>query len=99
MSKVIVPRPTCGSANDGKLILSLAADTPILEISGPSSYIEKISYAEVVIPYSDYYSIGDNVTTSDIRLYGSDDKELSKEYMTFLKDSFVVKVEQIHEQG
>ena len=79
-----------------KLSLSLSPDTPILEISGPSSYIEKIAYAEVVIPYSESYSFGDVVPTSDIRLYGADDKELSKHYMTFLNDSFIVKVELLH---
>lgn len=93
MSKVLVPTPKCAGGNDQKVSLSLSPDTPTLEISGPSSYIEKISYAEVVIPYSNSYTYGDMVTTSDIRLYGSDDKELSKLYMTFVNDSFIVKVE------
>ena len=78
-------------------ILVIASDTPTLEISGPSTYIEKIAYAEVVIPYSDNYKVGDSVTTSGIRLYGSDDKIISTLYMTVANDSFIVKVESINE--
>lgn len=97
MSKVLVPKPTCPGDSGGRIGLALAADTPTVEISGPASYIEKIAYAEVIIPYFDTYKAGDSITTSDIRLYGSDDKRLSTLYMTVLNDSFIVKVESVNE--
>lgn len=98
MAKVLSPKPRCLGEYGDKIRLSLAVDTPTLEINGPKSHIEKIAYAEVVIPYSDTYKVGDSITTSDIRLYGSDDKLLSTVYMSFLNDSFIVKVESINEQ-
>ena len=94
-SKVLVPNVKC--VKEDKLALSLAPDNPTIEISGPTTYIEKISYVEVVIPYSETYNVGDSVTTSDIRLYASDDTRVSTKYMTFLKDSVIVRVELINE--
>ena len=84
-------------SNGDKVLVSLPEDSRTLEISGPSSYVDKIAYAEVVIPYSDAYKVGDNVTTFDIRLYNADETRLLATYMTFDKESFVVKVEQVNE--
>ena len=94
-AKVLVPTPK--SDNPDKLVLSLAADNPTIEISGPSSYMEKIASAEVYVPYSKTYNVGDSVTTTDIRLYGSDDEQLPTLYMTFLNESVIVKVDMINE--
>jgi YbbR domain-containing protein len=97
MSKVLVPTSKCLGENGDKIILELAADTPTIEITGPSTYIEKIKRAEVVVPYSDTYKVGDSVTTSGIRLYGEDDSLLSTLYLTVVNDSFIVKVVSINE--
>ena len=93
--KIFEPIPKC--EEDGKLSLSIASDDPTVEISGPSTYLDKVVYAEVYVPYSDTYGVGDSITTSDIRLYSEDGKELSDLYMTFSKESLVVKVESINE--
>ena len=97
MSKVLVPTPVCLGESGEKIGLKLAEDTPTIEITGPSTYIEKIKRAEVVVPYSDAYKVGDTVTTSGIRLYGEDDSLLSTLYLTVVNDSFIVKVVKINE--
>ena len=97
MSKVTIPTPKCLGENGDKITLELSAETPTIEITGPSTYIEKIKRAEVVVPYSDAYKVGDTVTTSGIRLYGEDDSLLSTLYLTVVNDSFIVKVVKINE--
>ena len=94
VTTVFVPTPLC---EDDKVLVSLPEDSRTIEISGPSSYVDKIAYAEVVIPYSADYKAGDSVTTSDIRFFSADETRISDVYMTFDKKSFVVKVEVVNE--
>ena len=96
ITKVFTPTPIC-EASDGKVLVSLPEDSRTFEISGPSTYVDKIAYADVVIPYSDKYKPGDNVTTTDIRLYNAEETILPSTYLTFSRNSLIVKVEVINE--
>jgi YbbR domain-containing protein len=96
ISKTFVPTPLCEDG-DKEILVSLPEDLRSIVISGPSTYVDKIAYVEIVIPYSEDYYDGDSVNTSDIRLYGADDTRLDNTYMTFDKDSFVIRVDDVNE--
>ena len=94
-TKTLALMPRC--EEEDKLVLSLGAEDVSVKVSGPSTYMENLSYAAVYIPYSEKYSVADNVSTSDIRLFSADDTELSSLYMTFSKETVVVRVDSIYE--
>ncbi len=85
--------PYCNE--EGKLTLS--SNTAAVEISGPASYLEKISFARAIVPYSDSYEIGQVITSSDIAVYDNKETRLSMLYMSVEPDTVNVKVDGINE--
>lgn len=83
----------CQSSTD-KYILS--TDGVNLKVTGPSTYIDKISKAKVRIP-SESYSVGDVVYSSDIELYDAKSMQLSRLYMTFDPEEIKVIIKEINE--
>ncbi|MBQ7383387.1 MAG: hypothetical protein IJV72_01165 [Clostridia bacterium] len=78
--------------------IGFASDITHIEISGPKSYVESIEKAIVEIPHSDDYSVGETVISSDIKIYGENEKQLSSLYMTFSVESVSVKVVSVNEK-
>lgn len=77
--------------------LSLSVDKSHITISGPASYIEKISYAKITVPYSDKYSEGQMIASSDISVYDENDAQLSLLYIEIEPDTVTVRVDAINE--
>ncbi len=75
----------------------LSTDITHIDISGPKSYVDDIEKAMVEIPYSEDYSEGRIVISSDIKIYDKNEKQLSSLYMTFGVESISVKVESVNE--
>ncbi len=88
ITKEIVLTPYC--EGDGNNYI-LSASPARIQVSGPQSYANKIASARLVVPNGDY-SLGHQITSSDIQIYDANEKQLSSLYMTFSEDNITVKV-------
>ena len=91
-TKVVSVEPYC--VIEGRLDLS-AQDTQIT-ISGPQSYLEKISSAKVAVPDANY-TVGQMIASSDVSVYDENGAQLSLLYMAIEPSTVTVKVDAINE--
>lgn len=91
-TKVVSVEPYCET--EGRLDLSL--EDPQITISGPASYLEKISSAKVTVPYAKY-EVGQIIASTDIAVYDENGAELSLLYIKVEPDTVTVKVDAINE--
>ena len=91
-TKFVSVEPYC--ENEDALVLSVEKSQ--IEISGPASYLEKISSARVTVPY-DSYTVGQMIISSNISVYDENGAQLSLLYMTIEPNTVTAKVDAINE--
>ena len=82
---------TSGDVGKGYQIGDISAEQNLVRISGPASVIDKVKKAAADVDVTGFTS--EISTVVDIKLYDSDDKELSKESITMNISAVRVKVE------